>query len=124
MKNTVKCATLAILLASPLALAQSAPVQDWEAEVRQFDTSFWDAYNQCDIKKLVDLNTDDLEFYHDKGGLMVGKAKVRRGHGEKHLRQSGRTRAPCRGRRERARVSDARQRQAVWRRDFGRTSVL
>jgi hypothetical protein len=75
MKHAVNCAALAILLLSPLAFAQSAPQQDWEAEVRQFDTAFWDAYNQCDIKKLVELNTDDMEFYHDKGGLMVGKAK-------------------------------------------------
>jgi ketosteroid isomerase-like protein len=74
MKNMLRCAALAILLTSPFAIAQSAP-QDWEAGVRQFDTAFWDAYNQCDIKKLVQLNTDDMEFYHDKGGVMIGKAK-------------------------------------------------
>lgn len=73
MKRTLKSAALAILLACPLA--QAAPAPDWEAQVRQFDTAFWDAYNQCDIKTLVELNTDDMEFYHDKGGLMVGKAK-------------------------------------------------
>jgi hypothetical protein len=70
MKKTYCCAAVAILLASPFANAQ-----DWEADVRKFDSAFWDAYNQCDIKKLVEMNTDDLEFYHDMGGVMVGKAK-------------------------------------------------
>ena len=55
-------------------MAQSAP-QDWEADVRQFDKAFWDAYNQCDVKKLVQMNTADLEFYHDMGGPMLGQAK-------------------------------------------------
>lgn len=74
MKNTLYCTALAILLASPFATAESAP-PDWEAGVRQFDTAYWDAYNRCDIKQLAALNTDDLEFYHDKGGVMLGQAK-------------------------------------------------
>jgi len=27
----------------------------------------------CNLKELTELVTDDLEFYHDKAGLMVGK---------------------------------------------------
>lgn len=48
---------------------------DWEAEVRQFDTRYWQAYNECEIAKLAAMNTDDLEFYHDIGGVSKGKAK-------------------------------------------------
>jgi ketosteroid isomerase-like protein len=70
MKKPLSCAALAILLTSPFANAQ-----DWEADVRKFDAAYWDAYNQCDVRKLADMNTDDLEFYHDKGGAMMGKAK-------------------------------------------------
>lgn len=33
----------------------------------------FDAYNTCDIDKLGSLVADDLEFYHDKTGLAVGK---------------------------------------------------
>lgn len=74
MKKPFHCAAMAILLASPFTFAQSAP-QDWEADVRQFDKAYWDAYNQCDINKLVQLNTADMEFYHDMGGVMVGQPK-------------------------------------------------
>lgn len=73
-KNPLHCAAMAIMLASPLAFAQSTP-ESWEADVRQFDQAYWDAYNQCDVKKLVQLNTADMEFYHDMGGVMLGQAK-------------------------------------------------
>lgn len=74
MNHPFRCAATAILLAAPLAFAQAAP-QDWEADVRQFDTAYWNAYNQCDVKKLAQLNTDDMEFYHDMGGVMRGQAQ-------------------------------------------------
>lgn len=70
MKTPLHCAALALALTSPFASAQA-----WEADVRKFDAAFWDAYNQCDIKKLAEMNVDDLEFYHDQGGAMLGKEK-------------------------------------------------
>ena len=33
------------------------------------DSLFWQAYNACDIDKMKTFLTDDVEFYHDKGGL-------------------------------------------------------
>lgn len=74
MNRPFRRAAMAVLLASPFAVAHAAP-QDWEAEVRQFDTVYWTAYNQCDIKKLTELNTEDMEFYHDMGGVMRGQAQ-------------------------------------------------
>ncbi|RSL17440.1 uncharacterized protein DUF4440 [Edaphobacter aggregans] len=41
--------------------------------ISALDTQLFDAYNNCDIDKLGSLVVDDLEFYHDKTGLMVGK---------------------------------------------------
>jgi ketosteroid isomerase-like protein len=38
------------------------------------DKALFDAYNTCDLKALSALVTDDLEFYHDKTGLAVGRA--------------------------------------------------
>lgn len=32
------------------------------------DSLFWEAYNQCDIERMATFLTDDVEFYHDKGG--------------------------------------------------------
>jgi hypothetical protein len=37
------------------------------------DTQLFDAYNTCDLDKLKTMVSDDLEFYHDKTGLAVGK---------------------------------------------------
>jgi len=37
------------------------------------DKMLFDAYNHCDIEKLGTMVTDDLEFYHDKTGLAVGR---------------------------------------------------
>ena len=60
--------------------AQAVPALDAiksDAELTRaisaLDTQLFDAYNNCDIDKLGSLVTDDLEFYHDKTGLAVGK---------------------------------------------------
>src|SRR5215469_15503485 len=37
------------------------------------DKQLFDAYNTCDIDKLGAMVADDLEFYHDKTGLAVGR---------------------------------------------------
>lgn len=74
MNHSLRRAAMAVMLASPFAVAHCA-AQDWEADVRRFDTAYWDAYNRCDVKKLVELNTADMEFYHDQGGVMLGQAK-------------------------------------------------
>ena len=41
--------------------------------VTALDKELFDAYNTCDLEKLGTLVADDLEFYHDKSGLAVGK---------------------------------------------------
>jgi hypothetical protein len=33
----------------------------------------FDAYNRCDLEKFGSLLSEDLEFYHDLGGLSVGR---------------------------------------------------
>jgi hypothetical protein len=42
--------------------------------VQSLDTQLFDAYNHCDLSTLGTMVADDLEFYHDKTGLSVGKA--------------------------------------------------
>lgn len=74
MKTAAPFAVIAILLTPAFAHAQSLP-QGWDTDVRQFDRAYWDAYNQCDIKKMAQMNADDMEFYHDKGGIRLGKEK-------------------------------------------------
>jgi hypothetical protein len=60
--------------------AQAVPALDAiksDAELTRaisaLDTQLFDAYNNCDLDKLSSLVVDDLEFYHDKTGLAVGK---------------------------------------------------
>lgn len=51
--------------------------------ILHFDSLFWDAYNACDVDKMATFFTDDMEFYHDKGGFTRTKdafiASVRTG---------------------------------------------
>jgi hypothetical protein len=47
--------------------------QELTQVITALDKQLFDAYNTCNIEKLGTLVTDDLEFYHDKTGLAVGK---------------------------------------------------
>lgn len=58
------------LLSLPL-FAETANDQLAEAILRQ-DGLFWDAYNHCDAEKMARFFTEDVEFYHDKGGPTLG----------------------------------------------------
>ncbi len=40
------------------------------------DKEYFDAYNACDMKKQASMYAEDLEFYHDKGGLSTSKQDV------------------------------------------------
>jgi hypothetical protein len=46
---------------------------DLTKTITTLDKELFDAYNTCNIEKLGTLVVDDLEFYHDKTGLAVGK---------------------------------------------------
>ena len=39
--------------------------------IASLDAALFDAYNACDIDKVGTLFTEDLEFYHEKGGLTL-----------------------------------------------------
>ena len=67
---------LTVLIAAPLAHAhaQAAPAPDPLFQtIQSLDAKLFDAYNHCDLEKFGALLADDLEFYHDKGGLSVGR---------------------------------------------------
>ncbi len=36
------------------------------------DAALFDAYNRCDLEKFASLLADDIEFYHDHGGVTHG----------------------------------------------------
>ena len=40
------------------------------------DKEYFEAYNTCDMKKQASIYSEDLEFFHDKGGLSTSKQEI------------------------------------------------
>jgi ketosteroid isomerase-like protein len=68
--------------------AQNAPAQNFPALDKiqnqedlnrtgaALDAALFDAYNRCDLDKFASFFVDDVEFYHDQGGVTLGKAAL------------------------------------------------
>ncbi|MEO0788535.1 MAG: nuclear transport factor 2 family protein [Bacteroidota bacterium] len=48
-------------------------LEELTTTITELDAQFWEAYNQCDVDEMAKYLTDDIEFYHDRGGLTLGK---------------------------------------------------
>jgi hypothetical protein len=55
-----------LMVGSARAFAQTDKLT---ATILHLDSAFWNAYNNCDTAHFKDFFTDDVEFYHDKGGV-------------------------------------------------------
>lgn len=44
--------------------------QELERTLTALDAQLFDAYNRCDLETFRSLLADDLEFYHDQGGVI------------------------------------------------------
>ena len=51
--------------------------EELEALILSKDSTFWQAYNQCDVEVMASFLSEDLEFYHDKNGFTQGKSAMR-----------------------------------------------
>jgi len=49
---------------------------DLDKAITALDTKLFDAYNRCDLKTFDSLLADDVEFYHDQGGVTLGRQKL------------------------------------------------
>ena len=58
---------------SGAAFAQPAKTDAWEAGARAADTAYWTAYNRADPVAMNAWLAPDVEFYHDRGGKLIGK---------------------------------------------------
>lgn len=47
--------------------------------ILEMDSIFFHAYNTCDMETQAALYADEVEFYHDKGGLSTSKADILKG---------------------------------------------
>ena len=45
-------------------------------EIKMMDKIFFDAYNNCDLEKQASIYANNIEFFHDKGGLMTSKDEL------------------------------------------------
>jgi hypothetical protein len=61
-----------LILASSYALSAETEQQNVEAVILHQDALFWDVYNRCDTDAFRPFFTDDVEFYHDRGGATFG----------------------------------------------------
>jgi hypothetical protein len=80
MKITILCFLVAFLPTYSQSKTETYVPDDqqlYETIVKQ-DSVFFDAYNHCETKLQLysDYYAENLEFYHDKGGLMTSKADV------------------------------------------------
>lgn len=44
--------------------------------VGSLDGAMFDSYNHCDLEKFATFFVDDVEFYHDQGGVTLGKQEL------------------------------------------------
>lgn len=44
-----------------------------ETTITTLDAALFAAYNQCDLEKFASFIAEDVEFYHDKGGVTLGR---------------------------------------------------
>lgn len=45
-------------------------------KIAAMDAIFFEAYNNCNLEKQASIYADNIEFYHDKGGLMTSKQDI------------------------------------------------
>jgi len=80
IKNYFVCVlTLGMLLFSNYAFSQESEMgtpESLEEKIAALDAQFWKAYNSCAVDNFKQFLTDDLEFYHDKGGLTKTSDKL------------------------------------------------
>lgn len=63
-------ATLLICCANGALAAPDAASERLHTEIAAMDTALFDAFNRKDLDAVMAHFTKDMEFYHDKGGLM------------------------------------------------------
>jgi uncharacterized protein (TIGR02246 family) len=73
------------LLALSLARADAQAVPALESinsqaeldkAIAALDAALFDAYNRCDLQKFASFFAEDVEFYHDQGGVTLGRAAL------------------------------------------------
>lgn len=83
MKHRSVAAAFALIAFWSVAKAEEVPAldalksqADLDKAMASLDAALFDAYNTCDLPKFASFFADDVEFYHDQGGVTLGKEKL------------------------------------------------
>jgi uncharacterized protein (TIGR02246 family) len=50
--------------------------EELDKAVTALDSALFDAYNRCDLEKFSSFFVEDVEFYHDQGGVTLGRQNL------------------------------------------------
>ena len=85
MNRRLALSPLLLLLATLFLFVCNAPAQtappldklqnqeELDKAGAALDAALFDSYNKCDLTKFESFFVDDVEFYHDQGGVTLGK---------------------------------------------------
>jgi ketosteroid isomerase-like protein len=75
--NVVKIIlALTLVLVSNIINCQDAEDKALYDTIMKLDKTYFTAYNECDMKTQSEFYDEDIEFYHDMGGLATDKAEL------------------------------------------------
>lgn len=77
--STMICFATISVSAIPITELEYYPLerdQELHDTIVALDDIFFTAYNNCDLEKQSELISEDLEFYHDQGGLSTSKEEI------------------------------------------------
>jgi len=82
-QSIIYCSFLFILSVSVLSCSSNTSEYNYVPDdielyktIVHLDAVYFEAYNTCDLKTQADLYSEDLEFFHDKGGLSTSKSDL------------------------------------------------
>lgn len=68
--------SLTAFTGKPFDAAPSTPPMSLYDSIVAMDAKWEDAYNKCKLDVMEEIISEDLEFYHDQGGLLTSKKKL------------------------------------------------
>lgn len=73
MKRRIIFGIFLMLFGTLSISAQAAEDSNLYQEIMKMDSVYFQAYNECDMKEQAVLYDENIEFYHDTGGLQTDK---------------------------------------------------
>ncbi|MFM1878337.1 MAG: hypothetical protein RLZZ241_1203 [Bacteroidota bacterium] len=67
---------IVLLLSVSMAKAQATATSDLYQTLFELDSTYFEAYNTCNLDVQAKILDDELEFYHDMGGLSTSKTEI------------------------------------------------